>query len=48
MLRTNNAKVLEMNLKRLNNIGNKFGLKINLEKTVQGTVHFTRTGGNKF
>ena len=34
ILWTNNAKELEENLNQLNNIGNKFGLKINLEKTV--------------
>jgi len=34
MLWINNAKELEENLNQLNNIGNKFGLKIHLEKTV--------------
>ena len=34
MLWANNAKELEDNLNWLNNIGNKFSLKINLEKAV--------------
>ena len=34
MLWANNVKELEKNLNRLNNIGNKFGIKINLEKSV--------------
>ena len=33
MLWTNNAKELEENLNCLNNTGNKFSLRINLEKT---------------
>ena len=33
MLRINNAKKLQVNLNHLNNIGNTFGLEINLEKT---------------
>ena len=32
MFWSNNAVKLEENLHQLNNIGNKFGLKINLEK----------------
>ena len=34
MIWTNNAKELEDNLNRLNNVGNKFTLKMNVEKTV--------------